>query len=80
MLKRTGPRYRGEFTGQFLAECGGSPVASAAELDLRVDRARVIGDEWRATHLVGTLGHSEAAQLGCGYSEAQLTVRARLVP
>lgn len=79
VLKRSGPRYRGDFSGQFIIECAGSPVTSAVELDLRVDKARVIDGEWRATLLVGTLDHSEAAQLGCGYSEAQLTVRARLV-
>ena len=65
---------------QFFIECGGSPATSVAELDLRVDKARVIDDEWRATRLVGTLVHSEAAQLGCGSSEARLTVRARLFP
>ena len=79
MLTRAGTRYRGDFSGQFLIECAGSPVTSAVELDLQVERARPIDDEWRATHLVGTVDHSEAAQLGCGSSEAQLTVRARLV-
>lgn len=79
VLKRAGTRYRGDFTGQFLIECAGSPVTSAIALDLQVDRARLIDDEWRATYLVGTIDHSEAAQLGCGSSEAQLTVRARLV-
>ena len=78
VLKRTGPRYQGGFTGQFFVECGGSPATSAVKLDLRVDKARVIDGEWRAARLVGTLDQSEAAQLGCGYSEAQLTVRARL--
>lgn len=79
VLKRVGTRYRGDFSGQFLIECAGSPMTSAVELDLQVERARPIDDEWRATHLVGTIDHSEAAQLGCGSSEAQLTVRARLV-
>ena len=79
VLKRAGTRYRGDFSGQFLIECAGSPATSAVELDLQVERARPIDDEWRATHLVGTIDHSEAAQLGCGPSEAQLTVRARLV-
>ena len=57
---------------------GGAPATSVVTVDLKVDKARVIGDEWRATLLVGTLNHSEAAQLGCGYSEAELAVRARL--
>jgi hypothetical protein len=76
-LKRTGARYRGGYTGKFFLVCGSAPATSVGTLDLKVDKARVMGDEWRATLLVGTLSHSEAAQLGCGYSEAELAVRAR---
>jgi hypothetical protein len=48
-------------------------------IELRVDAARVIDREWRASRLVGTLDQSEAEQLGCRYSEAEFSVRARLV-
>ena len=78
-LERTGPRYRGSYTGQFYLRCGSSPATSVVTVDLRVDAAKPIGPEWRATRLVGTLEHSEAVQLGCGSSRAELTVRARLV-
>lgn len=78
-LNRSGARYRGTYTGRFLIECGGSASTSRVTLDLRVDAARAIGADWRATRLSGTLDHSESPQLGCVASAAELEIRARLV-
>jgi hypothetical protein len=74
----TGARYRSDYTGTFFLVCGSAPATSVVTLDLKVDKARVIGEEWRATHFVGTVRHSESAQLDRGSSEAELAVRARL--
>jgi hypothetical protein len=78
-LQRRGTRYRSSFTGRIGLECSGSPVTSSVTVALRVDDARVVGSEWLATRLVGTVSHSEGAQLGCRASSARLAVRARLV-
>jgi hypothetical protein len=69
----------GSYNGRFTIECAGTPVSSSVTIELRVDAARVIDREWRASRLVGTLDRSEAEQLGCRYSEAEFSVRARLV-
>ncbi len=78
-LSRRGVKYRGSYNGRFTIECAGTPVSSSVTIELRVDAARVIDREWRASRLVGTLDQSEAEQLGCRYSEAEFSVRARLV-
>jgi hypothetical protein len=78
-LNRRGDRYSGTLTAPFLIECAGSPSSSRVTIDLRIDAARAVGTEWRATRLVGTLAHSEVAQLGCVASGAELSVDARLV-
>lgn len=78
-LKRSGSRYRGSFTGKWGMECGGSPMTSSVTIDLRVDAAKVVEDEWRATRLVGTLDQTDAAQLGCRAGEARIDIRASLV-
>jgi hypothetical protein len=59
-------------------ECSGAQATTSLEIDLKVVKARVVDDEWRATRVVGTIDQSEAAQLGCRSSEARLAVRARL--
>jgi hypothetical protein len=41
--------------------------------------AKVLGREWRATRLVGTMRHSEAEQLGCNASGATLALNGKLV-
>lgn len=77
-LQRRGARYQGSYTGFFWIECGGARSTSSVTLDLRVTMARVIGNEWRATRVRGTLHQSESSQLGCGSSEAAVAVRGRL--
>ncbi|HEY7562516.1 MAG TPA: fibronectin type III domain-containing protein [Gaiellaceae bacterium] len=77
-LTRHGARYRGSYTGYFYMECSGAHGTTSLEIDLKVVRARVVDDRWRATRLGGTIDQSEAAQLGCRPSHAELAVRARL--
>jgi hypothetical protein len=59
-------------------ECSGAHATSSLQIDLKVVRARALGGEWRATRVTGTIDQAEAAQLGCGSSQAELAVRARL--
>jgi hypothetical protein len=77
-LAREGARYRGSYTGYFYMECSGAHVTSTLALGLRVVKVRMLGDDWRATRLVGSVRQREGAQLGCHSSEARLAVHARL--
>lgn len=77
-LKRDGATYSGSFSGNIGLECSGTPTVSTGTIQLRVEAARVIGSEWRATRLTGTLTHRESSQLGCRSSGATLTLRARI--
>jgi hypothetical protein len=77
-LERKGVGYEGHYSGPFLAECSGTPTTSSVTLSLRIDKARPLAGEWRATRLVGTLSNSESAQLGCVSSSASLKVTAKL--
>jgi hypothetical protein len=78
-LVRRAAGYKGTYTGKFTIECKGSRSSSVVDLALRVAAANMIGGEWLATRLEGTLEHSEAAQLGCRPGEAKLSVHGRLV-
>ena len=77
--KRKGGTYTAPFTGRLGISCGDAPVTSSGTVELRVKTAKVIGGEWRATRLVGTMSHSETAQLGCRSSGATLSLNAKLV-
>lgn len=78
-LNQRGARYHGTYTGPYLIECSGTPSTSSVTLDVRVKTARVVQGKWRATSIVGTMAHSEVAQLGCAAAQARLTIRGRLV-
>lgn len=77
-LERRRGRYQGHYTGLFLSECSGTRTTSSVDVALRVEKARPIAGEWRATKLTGTVEISEAAQLGCTSSSAELTAIAKL--
>ena len=79
VFKRTGGTYTAPFTGRLGLVCGGTPVTSSGTVDLRVKMAKVLGREWRATRLVGTMQHSEGEQLGCRSSGATLALNGKLV-
>lgn len=79
VFKRKGGAYTAPFTGKLNLVCGGTPVTSGGTVELRVRKAKMIGREWRATRLVGTMRHSEGAQLGCRASGATLALSGRLV-
>lgn len=78
-LERLGAGYRGSYTGPFTTQCAGTPATSSVEIEFKVVAGRVIGREWRAIRIVGTLDQSEAVQLGCASSSASHSLRARLV-
>lgn len=79
LLRRSGARYGGTYTGFFNVLCAGTRSTSTVTVELRVKRARMIGGEWRAARFVGTVKQSEASQLGCITSGATLSVRGRLI-
>jgi hypothetical protein len=79
VLARKGARYSGTYTGPFNVTCAGAETTSVVEIRLKVEAARAIAGEWRATRLTGTLTQSEAPQLGCVSSQARLSLRARLI-
>jgi hypothetical protein len=43
---------------------------------MKVVKAKVIDDEWRATRLEGTIESSEIPQFGCRSAEVNLAVKA----
>jgi hypothetical protein len=77
-LRRKGAKYEGHYSGPFLVKCNGRTSTSSVTLSLKVAKARSLRGEWRATKLVGTLTNSEAPELGCGGSSAELRVTARM--
>jgi Fibronectin type III domain len=79
VLARKRARYSGTYTGPFYVTCAGAETTSVVEIRLKVEAARAIAGEWRATRLTGTLTQSEAPQLGCVSSQARLSLRARLI-
>ena len=79
VFKRKGGTYTAPFTGRLNFVCGGTPVTSSGTVELRVKMAKVLGREWRATRLVGTMRHSEGEQLGCRSSGATLALNGKLV-
>ena len=79
LVDRHGARYQGSYTGFFNVLCSGARATSSVTIRFKVEAARPIDTEWRATRLLGTLSQSEDAQLGCVSSSAKLSIRARLV-
>jgi hypothetical protein len=78
-VDRHGARYSGSYHGYFHVHCGEARTASDVTLQLHVAKAKSVFGGWRAVKLVGTLKHSEPAQLGCVSSSATLAFTARLV-
>lgn len=79
LLKRDGARYEGDFRGFFYVRCGSAKATSSVTIHFKVDAARAIGTEWRATRLLGTMNQAEAAQLGCVASNAKFEITAKLI-
>lgn len=79
VFNRRGARYRGSYTGFFYVLCSGVRSTSSVSIRFKVDAARAIGAEWRATRLLGMLNQSEAAQLGCAPSQGSFSIRAKLI-
>jgi Fibronectin type III domain len=65
VLARKGAGYKGSDSGKFFGQCSGVVGVSSVALELHVVKGRVIGGEWRATKLEGTLVESHPSSLGC---------------
>jgi hypothetical protein len=65
VLARKSAGYKGSDSGKFFGQCSGVVGVSSVTLDLHVVKGRVIGGEWRATKLEGTLVESHPSSLGC---------------
>jgi hypothetical protein len=68
LLHKKGPSYKGTDKSKFGVTCRRVEVVSTITIDIRVVKAKVIGGEWLATKVVGTLKQTEPSQLGCGSS------------
>jgi hypothetical protein len=79
VFDRKGDTYTASFTGRLGLSCGNTPVTSSGTVELRVEKAKVIGREWRAIRLVGGMRHSETQQLGCRSSGATLVLKGKLI-
>jgi hypothetical protein len=63
---RTGARYEGTGTGSFLTSgCHGETISSSVTISFRVEKARTVGDAWRATAISGTITESVASFSNC---------------
>jgi hypothetical protein len=76
---RHGARYHISASGYYFVTCNGAHATTSLDITFRVTKARVRGHEWIASRVQGTYQQSEAAQLGCGSSQANATVRGRAV-
>lgn len=74
-LDRAAGTYSGSAEGRYTSECRGHQIVSALTFRLRVTRAKVVGDTWRATALEGHVTQREAEQLGCRGGGVDSTVR-----
>jgi hypothetical protein len=78
ILKQKGKEYSGSYTGYFWVSCESTHSTSNVDIALKVAKAKVLGGEWRAIKLEGTIDSSETPQFGCRSAEASLTVKALL--
>jgi hypothetical protein len=79
LLKKSGPRYRGTYSGFFFGFCSGTRGTSTVQIELKVEGAKAIDGQWMATRLVGRLDQTSPPQLGCVSSRASEAVTAKLV-
>jgi hypothetical protein len=60
--------------------CGSAPVMTIASIRMRVTDADVIGDEWRATELEGSIVERSRPQLGCRGSQITYSFTGSVTP
>lgn len=78
-LKRKGARYSGSDSGKFLGRCGSVLTNGTVTIFFRVTKAKAIGNEWRASKLVGTITNSIPSQLGCVSADVTLSITATVL-
>jgi Trypsin-like peptidase domain len=73
-------RYRGSDSGKMDIRCGSAPVMTNASIRMSVTDADVIGDEWRATKLEGSIVERSRPQLGCRGNQITYSFTGSLLP
>jgi hypothetical protein len=78
-LERAAASYEGSYRSTAFVSCAGVPSTTTVSIKFTVTRAAVVGGEWRATKITGSLIHREAPQLSCVASGTDFTVAGTLV-
>jgi Trypsin-like peptidase domain len=73
-------RYRGSDSGRMNIRCGSASVMTNASIRMSVTDADVIGDEWRATELEGSIVERSQPQLGCRGSRITYSFTGSVLP
>jgi len=73
-------RYRGSDSGKMDIRCGRAPVMTNASIRMSVTDADVIGDEWRATKLEGSIVERSRPQLGCRGNQITYSFTGSVLP
>ncbi len=71
--------YTGTATIHGLVTCSHAPATSAYAVTLHPSKARMVGDAWTVTVVLGTIHVDTVQQLGCVASHITYAVRGRLV-
>jgi hypothetical protein len=79
LLWRAGS-YRGSDRGNVGIGCGSATVMTVATIRMQVTDADVIGDEWRATELKGSIVERSPPQLGCQGNKITYLFTASVLP
>jgi len=64
-LTRSGGTYHGFTTMKGFGSCNGITTTASVTVDLHVDKAQALKDEWRVSHVSGKLLARTSQQLGC---------------
>jgi hypothetical protein len=74
LLTRKGVSYSGADSAKFIGSCGGVADISALTIVVKVAEADIIGGEWRAIKLTGTVVESHPAVRGCVSGGAHFSI------
>jgi Trypsin-like peptidase domain len=72
--------YRGSDSGRMGIRCGSALVMTATSIRMRVTDADVIGDEWRATDLEGSIVERSRPQFGCRGTQISYSFTGSVLP
>jgi S1-C subfamily serine protease len=80
VLSRRRGLYKGTYHGSTGTHCGNSLATSNVAIRMRVAKADIVDEEWRATDLRGTYVEESPDQLGCVGSRVSYAISASLLP